>query len=416
MKQANRTKDELIQELIMSEERISKLEALQFSHKKAARILRKREEELKAAIESTNDGLLVVNTEGKVIHFNDHFAKLWNIPVKMLRTGNDDKLDIHCRKQLKEPEGFHLKSDTPNKSSRTVVDTLSLKDSRILERYASPLFIDGRTIGRAWSFRDISRQKKEATELKRVSAELDSTNKMIEQIINTASHDIRAPLFNLEGYTKEIADAAKELASVCQKSNLPKKVKDAAAQIIDEVLPDSTKYINASIHKINSLVAGLLKFSHTGRVELHKEHLDMKSTLSYIVDIFEFQARMQGAKIKTSELPPCIGDRSQIDQVFSNLIDNALKYLDPSRPGLIMISGHNNHLQTTYCVTDNGIGIAPEDHEKIFNMFHQITPSESNGEGLGLSIVQKIIERHEGKIWIKSEPGKGSSFFLSLPV
>jgi signal transduction histidine kinase len=115
-------------------------------------------------------------------------------------------------------------------------------------------------------------------------------------------------------------------------------------------------------------------------------------------------------------LPPCIGDRSQIDQVFSNLIDNALKYLDPSRPGLILITGHKNHKQVIYCVKDNGIGIAPEHHEKIFDIFHQITPSESKGEGLGLSIVQKIIERHEGKIWIKSEPGKGSNFFLSLPL
>ncbi|MEN8264493.1 MAG: PAS domain-containing sensor histidine kinase [Nitrospirota bacterium] len=415
MKLNKKTKDELIQELIKSDERISKLEALQLSHKKAARILRKREEELKAAIESTSDGIFMINTEGKIIHFNNRFAKMWNIPLKLLRAGNDDKLDSLCREQLKEPEDFYLKSETHNKSPKTVVDTLSLKDSRIFKRHVRPLLIDGKIVGCAWSFRDVSRQIKEETELKHVSAELDNTNKMIEQIINTASHDIRAPLFNIEGYSKEIAASAKELASVCQKTNLPKKFKDTASRLIDEVLPDSTKYINASIHKINSLVAGLIKFSHTGSVELNKEHLDMKNTLSYIVDIFEFQARMQGAKIKISELPPCIGDRSQIDQVFSNLIDNALKYLDPSRPGLILISGHNNHMQTTYCVTDNGIGIAPEDHEKIFNMFHQITPSESNGEGLGLSIVQKIIERHEGKIWIKSEPDKGSSFFLSLP-
>ncbi len=409
------TKDELIQELIKSDERVSKLEALQLSHKKAARILRKREEELKAAIESTNDGILVVNTEGKIIHFNNRFAKLWNIPIKMLRTGNDDKLDSHCSKQLKEPEGFHLKSDSKNKSSETVVDTLSLKDSRLLERHARPLLINGKIAGRAWNFRDVSRQKKEETALKRMFAELDNTNKMNEQIINTVSHDIRAPLFSIEGYSKEIAASAKELDSVCQKMNLPKKIKDTASRMINEVLPDSTKYINAGINKINSLVAGLLRFSLTGRMELHKEQLDMKSTMSYIVDIFEFPARMQGTKIRVSELPPCIGDRSQIDQVFSNLIDNALKYIDPSRPGLILITGHKNNKQVTYCVKDNGIGIFSEHHEKIFNMFHQIIPSESEGEGLGLSIVQKIIERHEGKIWLKSVPGKGSSFFLSLP-
>ncbi len=319
MKQKNRTKDELIQELIKSDERISKLEALQLSHKKAARILRKREEELKAAFESANDGILVVDTEGKIIHFNNHFAKSWNLPVKMLRAGDDDKLDIHCRKQLKKPGGFHLKSDTHNKSTGAFIDTLSLKDSRVLERHARPLLIDGKTAGYVWSFRDVSRQKKEETEFKRIASELENTNKMLEQIINTASHDIRAPLFNIEGFNKEIAASVKELASVCRKTDLPENVKDTASRIIEEVLPDSTKYINASINKINMLMAGLLKFTRTGMMKLHKEQLDMKNTMSYIIDIFEFQVRKQSTKIRISELPPCIGDRSQIDQVFSNL-------------------------------------------------------------------------------------------------
>jgi signal transduction histidine kinase len=98
------------------------------------------------------------------------------------------------------------------------------------------------------------------------------------------------------------------------------------------------------------------------------------------------------------------------------LIGNAIKYRHPNRLGHIEVSGCVNHGRNIYAVKDNGIGIAPQHQAKVFEIFHRLNPSASEGEGLGLTIAQKILERQEGKIWLESKAGEGSVFFVSLPA
>ena len=129
----------------------------------------------------------------------------------------------------------------------------------------------------------------------------------------------------------------------------------------------------------------------------------------------EFQIRERGAKVEIEELPSCKGDKELISQVFSNLLNNALKYLANGRNGKIKISGSIKDVDSIYNVKDNGIGISPEHHEKIFEIFYQLAPSSNADEGLGLSIAKKIISKHRGKVWVESELGKGSKFIVSLP-
>jgi signal transduction histidine kinase len=115
-------------------------------------------------------------------------------------------------------------------------------------------------------------------------------------------------------------------------------------------------------------------------------------------------------------LPPCQGDQTQINQVFSNLLDNALKYLDSNRPGEIRVSGREESAEIIYSVEDNGIGIAEEHQESIYHIFHRLKPQHGSGDGLGLTIVRRVVDRHNGKIWVASLPGRGSTFYVALPT
>jgi signal transduction histidine kinase len=166
---------------------------------------------------------------------------------------------------------------------------------------------------------------------------------------------------------------------------------------------------------MDSLLSGLLKLSRTGRADLQMEDVDMNSLMTDIYNTMEFQIRESGAKVEIEELPPCKGDKVLISQIFSNLLTNALKYLDKGRESIIKVSGSKKNGGSIYYVEDNGIGISPEHHKKIFEIFYQLDPSRNDDEGLGLTIVKKIIRKHRGKVWVESELGKGSKFFVSLP-
>jgi signal transduction histidine kinase len=142
----------------------------------------------------------------------------------------------------------------------------------------------------------------------------------------------------------------------------------------------------------------------------------MKELLESIITTMQFEIDELKATVILKDVPRCIGDANQVNQVFSNLLNNALKYLAPERTGSVCISGHVENGRAVYCVEDNGVGIAREHHEKIFEIFHRLNPQTSHeGEGLGLTIITRILDRLDGRIWVESEPDKGSKFFVSLP-
>ncbi len=262
---------------------------------------------------------------------------------------------------------------------------------------------------------EIVKRKKVEEELERLNVELTHKNKELKQVLYVTSHDLRTPLVNIEGYSKELEYSLKDLLSALKGEDVPPHVKETVAPIVEKDVPEAVKYINASISKMNSMLSGLLKLSRMGQVVLKIQQIDMNKLMSDILCVVEYQIKNMGVTLDVTDLPPCRGDESQINQVFSNLISNALKFLDPGRPGVIRISGRRENGQSVYCVKDNGIGIAPEYREKIFEMFHRLDTTV-DGEGLGLIIARNIVERHHGKIWVESEPGRGCEFYVSIPA
>lgn len=254
------------------------------------------------------------------------------------------------------------------------------------------------------------------TTMKEYQQLLAAKNRELEQLVYIASHDLRSPLVNVDGYSRELLYLVEDLEEVftaSHDSNYHSLVKTLGS-ILPE-LKDFLAHIRNSSQQMDALLQGLLQLSRTGKKSLKIRALDMDELVGQVVSAVQYQTEQKGAKILVEPLPSCGGDWVQVTQVFINLVDNALKFLHPQRQGVIRISGSQEKGRSIYCVEDNGIGIAPAHQEKIFQLFHRLETGEKEGEGLGLTIIRQLLFRLDGEIWVESQQGTGSRFFVSLP-
>jgi signal transduction histidine kinase len=168
---------------------------------------------------------------------------------------------------------------------------------------------------------------------------------------------------------------------------------------------------------MDALLSALLKVSRLGRQQLKPEDLEMGPLLRRMVDTMRFQVEQAGAEVRIGALPACRADAVSVSQLFSNLIDNAVKYRDPRRPLVVEVSGEAAAGKAVYRVADNGPGIPEAELEKLWSVFYKPARSgRKNGEGIGLPLCKRIAERNGGVISVEPAPGGGAVFILELPA
>ncbi|MGN6385462.1 MAG: PAS domain-containing protein, partial [Verrucomicrobiota bacterium] len=226
---------------------------------------------------------------------------------------------------------------------------------------------------------DITARKADEERLARFAEELAEKNKELETVVYVASHDLRSPLVNVQGFSKELAQAWERVLMKLRESPGPLVERDELLELLAEDVPEALSYIQAGVAKMDKLLAGFLRFSRLGRAAPNVHRLDMNLMLQEIAQTMDYQINQKGASLLVDDLPNAIGDPTQINQVFSNLIDNAVKYLSPERPGRIHVGGHAEGRRAIFFVQDNGIGIPPEYQGKIFEIFHRLDPSIGDG-------------------------------------
>lgn len=266
------------------------------------------------------------------------------------------------------------------------------------------------------SINDITDRKRAEQELGQLNAQLAAKNAELEQVVYVASHDLRSPLVNIDGYARELEQSIADLGRTLAGAPNADQIRPRVAPYLDEDIPEALRFIRTSAYKMDTLLTGLLRLSRSGRAALSIEPLDMNTLMERVVDAMEFQIKESGAEVILEDLPACRGDAMQVNQVFSNLLNNAVKYLDPDRPGRIRIGGRREEGRAVYLIEDNGIGVEPAYLDKIFEIFHRLEPTANQGEGLGLTIVKRVVERLDGSVWAESEPGRGSRFYVALPA
>lgn len=264
--------------------------------------------------------------------------------------------------------------------------------------------------------RDITLRKAQENQLKELAKSLEEKNRELETIVYVASHDLRSPLVNIQGFSKELEFACEEIRQLSSGKQLAEEDVVRLGALLNKEVPESIDYILSGVTKIDALLSGFLKFSRLGKVEPQLALTPVDKIVRNILSSMEFQMKELHAEVTVSNLPDCLGDRRLMDQVFTNLIDNALKFSRTDTAPRIEIGSTSTSEKVIYFVKDNGIGISSEHASKVFEIFHRLNPKDTLGDGLGLTMTQRMMEKQRGRIWIESTPGQGSSFFIELPA
>ncbi|MFA5860764.1 MAG: ATP-binding protein [Candidatus Thermoplasmatota archaeon] len=353
---------------------------------------RRAEAKFRGLLETAPDAIVIVENSGLVVLTNAQAERMFGRPRdEMIGKRAETILPTRLRSEV----GANKKSFFDISRASTAGEPLESVGLRAdgrefpIEVTLSPIETESGTLVTA-AIRDI-------TDRKRAQSELERSNRELEHFAYVASHDLQEPLRTIAGFTQLLE------------------------QRYGEQLDDKGKsYVHRTVagsKRMQSLINDLLAYSRIQTQGQPFSLVDLDAVVGSMLADLEAVIAQEGARVTRDELPTLYADPSQIGQVFSNLVRNAIKYRHPERKPVIHIGVKKDGDSWLFTVRDNGIGIEREYYDKIFVIFQRLSArtGDEGGTGLGLAITKKIVERHGGLIWVESTPGEGSTFSFSLP-
>ena len=373
------------------------------NYKKALDNLRKSENLYRSIIENIQDvyyrtdengNLIMVSPSGVSTMKYDNLEEIIGLNIAQHFYYDPNERDIFLQELNKNGKvsNFQVTLKTKEGNPLTILTSS--------QYYYDP---EGKPLGVEGVFSDISKRIEAEQEIKTLNEELEERvkertrnleilNEELQNFAYVVSHDLKAPLRGI--------------------GQLAQWISYDYYDILDESGKENLNLLNNRVTRLNSLIDGILKYSRAGRILSNIVAIDLSSLVMEILDLISVPFNVNVKII--DKLPVIKGDLIRIEQVFQNLIGNAIKYNDKKK-GLIEISYEDNNNYWKFRIKDNGPGIDSKYHEKIFGIFQTLsTEKSSESTGIGLSIVKKIVEMHGGKIWVESNPGFGCSFFFTI--
>jgi PAS domain S-box-containing protein len=369
------------------------------------RALGESEERFRSAMHNSAIGMALVSPDGRWLNVNSALCKMLGYTTNELLS-KDLQSVIHAEDLVqelgdrgrllnKETESYRLEARYFNKSGAVVWVDMSV--SLVCEEDGTPLYLIAQ-------IQDISDRKRDEELLRKLNSELErrveertsklnEVNKELESFSYSVSHDLRAPLRAIDGFSRILAEE--------HEKNL-----NADALRVLQVIRTNTQ-------KMGRLIDDMLAFSRLGRKSIDRRPIDFDELVREVQTELDTPKNVE---VKVESLPPSSGDRALIRQVVTNLLSNAAKYSRKSGSPKVEVGGYSENGENIYFVKDNGVGFDMAYSNKLFGVFQRLHgPEEFEGTGVGLAIVQRIIQRHGGRVWANGKVNEGATFYFTLP-